>query len=207
MNIKSLKILCLHGFRHNSQLLKKSMEPIIKRLSIFDVEFDFLDSPIKYKSEQNNTDYRKWWSVTKENALTLEKYDTIEESILHVKNKWTSNKYDGLLGFSQGSILAQIFAYQVQNKVINLEYEPKFIILVNTSLISDINYKVYYQEQLLYKTLIISGSKDTSIDIEHLCNLIKNFKNISVIFNTGGRYFSTTTETYYPLRHFLKEIT
>lgn len=210
MDNKSLKILCLHGFRHNSQLLKKSMEQTIKKLSRFNIEFDFFDSPIKYSSTDNDEttneiDYRQWWSATKENVLTLERFDTAEQSINNLKEKWESNKYDGLLGFSQGSTLVQIFAYQIQNKIIDT-YEPKFLVIASTFPISDVGYKKYYQSQVIYKTLIMIGSRDTLVNMEQTLSLVKYFRNPVTIVHSGGHYFSTTSETYYLFKNFLQEI-
>ena len=205
MSNNKLKILCLHGLRHNSELLKKSMERIIKKLVKFDIEFYFYDSPIKYTNDNDtDNDYRQWWTATKENVYILEKFDTIELSITNLKNKWDSDKYDGLLGFSQGGEIAQIFAYQIQNKIIKT-YEPKFLILVSSIPITDINYNKYYQYQLNYKTLIISGSKDTLVSMDKTLSLVKYFKEPSIIIHRGGHYFSTTSETYYRLKKFLQE--
>ena len=202
----TLKILCLHGFSHNSQLLKKSMDSTIKKLARLNIEFDFFDSPIKYNSgDYTDTEYRQWWSATKESALTLEKYDTIDESIKNLKDKWESDKYDGLLGFSQGSVLIQLYCYLIQNKIIST-YEPKFIVLVSTSPITDIEHKKYYQSQLIYKTLIMTGSKDTFVGMDQTLSLNKFFKNATIIIHTGGHYFSTSSETYYLFKKFLETI-
>lgn len=205
--MKSLKILCLHGFRQNTELLKKSMESTIKKLLRLNIEFDFYDSPIKYSNGDDETsNYRQWWSASRENILTSEKYDTIDQSLVGLKNKWESNKYDGILGFSQGSVLTQIFAYQIQNKIITIINEPKFLILVGAFSITDNNYKEYYQKQLKYKTLIITGSKDTLVKMEITLQLVKYFENSSTIIHKGGHYFSNSSETYYLLRNFLQEI-
>jgi predicted lipase len=203
-----LKILCLHGFRHNSELFKKSMDSTIKKLSKLNVEFDFYDSPINYVGEEEGDDdknnYRQWWSANKDNVLTLENYDTLEQSIQNLKHKWEEGKYDGLLGFSQGSVLAQIFAYQIQNKLLET-YEPKFIVLASTFPITDTNYKKYYQEQLNCKTVIMTGSRDTLVDMKHTLSIIKHFKNPTTIVHTGGHYFSTSSETYYLFKKFLED--
>lgn len=199
--MNTIKILCLHGLRHNSLLLRKSMDKTIKKLSKLNIEFDFFDSPIKYPTNES-IDYRQWWTATRENALTLEKYDTIEQSINNLKQKWESSKYDGLLGFSQGSVLAQIFAYQIQNKLINI-YEPKFLILICGSPISDHDYSKYYQSRLILKTLVMSGSQDPLVDINKTMELVKHLENVSIITHTGGHYFSTSSESYNQFKDFL----
>ena len=168
MNIKmTLKILCLHGFRHNSTLLKRSMESITKKLRKLGVEFDFFESPILYSGDDNNDnskDFKQWWSATKETVQSQEKYDTLEQSIENLKVKWQNYKYDGIIGYSQGSVLVQIFAYMIQNKIIDT-YEPKFLILSSTFPITDVRYKDLYKEKLRYPTIIMAGTNDTFVKI------------------------------------------
>lgn len=199
--MNKLKILCLHGFRHNAEILKREMNLTITKLNKLNVEFDFYDSPFEY----TGSNYKQWWSATKEDMLTAERYDTVRESIDNLKQKWESSKYDGLLGFSQGSVLVQIFCYQIQNKLI-VTYEPKFIVLASTFAISDINYRKYYQNQLDYKAAIMIGSHDTLLDFKSTLSLIKHFKNPYTIVHTGGHYFSESSESYYLLRKFLEGI-
>lgn len=202
-----MKILCVHGFRHNSEALKESMKTLIKKFSKNGIEFHFYDSPISYKSNdvnEINNEYKQWWSATRANILTLEKYDTIDESLKHLKERWEEDKYDGILGFSQGSVLVQIFAYQIQNKII-CTYEPKFLILASMFAITDINHKNNYQTQLKYKTAIMAGARDTLVSMGDTLSLIKYFKNPYTIVHTGGHYVSSSSETYYMLQKFFDE--
>lgn len=220
-----IKILCIHGFRHNSELLKKSMEQVIRKMSKHNVEFDFYDSPIAYKeplevkpSDTNpsktkradattgkSEDYRQWWSATRENVLKLEKYDTIDESLIHLKKKWEEERYDGLLGFSQGSVLVQIFAYQIQNKVIET-YEPKFLVLVSTFAISDTTHKKNYANLLKYRTVVMTGSRDTLVGMGDTLALLQYIPNAYTIIHTGGHYFSTSSESCYMFKKFIDDL-
>ena len=201
-----MKILCLHGFRHNSDKLKKSMDPIIRKLekTEYNIDFDFFDSPIPYGCDDDpNNELRKWWTVTREN-INIEHYDTCNDSLQTLFDKWQSDEYDGLLGFSQGSVLIQIFAYQIQMGILAAR-EPKFIILCSTSKISDTHFATYYDQPLEYKTLIISGSRDPLVNIEDVIALRKNFENHQIIIHSGGHYVSSNSETYYQLKKFLTQ--
>lgn len=51
-------ILVLHGFRHNSKLLQKSMDTIIRKFKST-VNFVFYDSPIKFVDiETKDADFK-----------------------------------------------------------------------------------------------------------------------------------------------------
>lgn len=208
-----MKILCLHGLRHSGDAMKKSMKDLIRKFTKKGIEFDFYTSPIKFIPEKSTetdkleelNDYFQWWTATRENGLTLEKYDTIEQSLKNVLNKWNSEQYDGILGFSQGSVLTQIFAYQLQYKIIDT-YEPKFIILAGASPITDTIYKQYYNNILKYPVAFISGMRDTLVKLEITNNLRKYVDPEKTIFliHNGGHYVSTSTEIIYPLLAFIE---
>ena len=198
-----LKILCLHGFRHSADAINKSMAGLIKKFEKKGVEFVFYNSPIIYTGDDaKDCDYRQWWSATRENVLTLENFDTIEESIKNLSVKWESDNYDGILGFSQGSVLTQIFAYQIQKDIIKVT-PPKFIILASPFPITDNVYKDYYKDQLCYKIAVMTGSRDTLVDTSTSLSLLKYFKDSTTITHSGGHYVSSSGETYNSLQKFL----
>lgn len=99
-----MKILTLRGYRHNSDLMPKSMRPMINKAKRFDIHFDFIYSPLKYEEEQTDIDYRKWWNADRETLFTPEHYNTVAESLDFIVKVWNSDNYDGIMGFSQGSL-------------------------------------------------------------------------------------------------------
>jgi predicted esterase len=105
-----MKFLCLHGLRHNGVKLKKSMDTFIRKCKGKGIEFVFIDSPFLYSDEEK--DLRKWYSASKENIFTLDKYDTLQESLKYVKEKYEEYKCDSLIGFSQGANIVQVLLYQ-----------------------------------------------------------------------------------------------
>ena len=205
-----MKILCLHGFRHSSKSLKKYMDALINKFSKYDIEFDFYQSPIKYipTSDEINSgidcnDYYQWWSTTRENFLLNEHYDTINESLNNLTQKWKSENYDGILGFSQGSVLVQLFVYKIELQQI-VVYEPKFIILVSPFIPSDIDFIDYNKTIKNIKTIIISGAKDTLVPTNISLSLIKQFSDARFLLHSGGHYVSSSTEIMYPLLKILQ---
>ena len=200
-----MKILCLHGFRHNSALLQKSMGTMMTCFKKANIEFDFLDSNISYTSAEpvdEKANFRQWWSATKDSVTNLTTFDTIEDSLKTVLKKWDDGKYDGILGFSQGSVLAQIFAYRIQNGIFKT-YAPKFVILCSTFSITDTNEKKMYEKKLDYPCVIMYGEKDTFVTDELTLQVSAFMANPFLIKHKGGHYVSTTKETTDSLLEFL----
>lgn len=198
-----INVLCLHGFRHNASLLQKSMSELVKKLKKKNLVFDYVESPHVYISQDNSdtvediktNNYRQWWSATKDSVTTLEKFDTYKESLESVTKQWNSKKYDIVLGFSQGSILAQLFCYSIENNTINT-YKPKLCILASSFSITDTMLKDYYKNQLQCPVIHMYGTKDTFVLPETASKLEQYFANCITIKHTGGHYVSGTRDTY-----------
>lgn len=192
-------ILVLHGFRHNSKLLQKSMDTIIRKFKST-VNFVFYDSPIKFVDiETKDADFKtfdtsellQWWSATKDSVLTLEKFDTYNESMKNVRDKWNSGKYDGIMGFSQGSVLAQLFCWNAQAGLIELKTKPKFAILCSTFPVTDLELKKFYKDKLNIPSVIMYGTNDTYISDTVTMAVANNICSPFIIKHDGGHYVST----------------
>lgn len=197
-----MKILCLHGLRHNKDLLERSMKSLIKAFK--DVTFVFINSPFVFSDD--NKEYYCWWNATRENALTIDTYDTINDSLKYIANIWNNDEFDGILGFSQGSVVAQIFCYQIQNQIIRT-YSPKFAILCSTTPITDSTLKQLYQTKLTIPICLMYGTKDTLVD-KSICIDIANTLSDNPFFveHSGGHYVSSNKEAIDGLKHFFSII-
>ena len=196
-----MKILCLHGLRHNGTLLEQSMKGISKKFK--NIEFVFINSKFKFENEEN---LYCWWNANRENALTIDKYDLINESINYILQYWNKDIYDGILGFSQGSVVAQIFCYYVQNKIIET-YAPKFAILCSSSEISDLNLKKLYETKLNLPICYMYGSKDPIINSETNMKLIEKLgDNVYILEHNGGHYVSSNSGTIDKLQIFFNSL-
>lgn len=197
-----MKILCIHGLRHNKILLERSMKSLIKKFK--NDTFVFVNSKFKFENED---DLFCWWNASRDNALTIEKYDNINESIEYLLNIWNNDNFDGILGFSQGSVLAQIFCYYSQNNLINLKNKPKFAILCSTSIISDISLKYLYNDKINIPLCITYGINDQIINEEHTLQISKLLSNEPyIIVHDGGHYVSSSKNTIEKLKSFFDKI-
>ena len=187
------------------------------------ISFDFLESPIKYndlekKQEDSNKkelteikeikeDYRQWWSATKDSVTNLDKFDTLEESMELLVKKWNSENYSGILGFSQGSVLVQIFTFfcETKKKVKTLEinYPPKFVILASSFAITDKTIKSEIDEYTTSKNklktpmCLMYGSKDSFVTKDQTLQILDywNKEQCFELEHNGGHYVSTTKTT------------
>jgi hypothetical protein len=197
MNKQTKKILCLHGYRHNSARLQKSMNSMIKNFKKHDIILDFINSPIKYiEPDQDNQDsLYQWWNIdSKDSVLTLDHYDTLNESIKYLTDIWNKDTYIGILGFSQGSVLVQIFCRYIEQDIIQVNNKPKFSILCSTFPISDINLKDNLSK-LKIPTLFMCGTKDTFVNNDITLKVCEYYENYTLLQHTGGHYVSSNKES------------
>lgn len=195
-----MKILCLHGLRQNKTILAKNMEKIIKKLGKKDIVFDFIDSPFDFIEKE----FKQWYYASRENALTIDNYDTINESLKYIVDILNKGVYDGILGFSQGSVVCQIFLYAIENQTINVNIKPKFGLLCSTSLISDKNLVNLYKNELKTKTLILNGEKDPIISNDMTAKLAK-YLNSTLHYHKGAHYICDKNSTIDIISDFIFE--
>lgn len=190
------RILCLHGFRQNGSILKKSMHQYItdcKKLQKYELEF--VDSPFAYvrnegDGEIDTSSFRQWWYGTKEDVTTVTTYDTLAESVKFVLEKLQTTKdCVGIWGFSQGSVLAQIVAYRLQQAGMPLQC----LILSATFPISDAGeVKRTAELKLTCPTLLMHGAKDTFVERKRALVVCEYIANCTLVEHDGGHYVSTT---------------
>lgn len=178
-----IKILCLHGNRSCGDTLKKSMKNLLK---LEHIEFIFITSPIIYDNSNNNYDaiYRKWWTGDLTNIFTNPYYDTLYESIKFVHDKYIEfGPFDGILGFSQGAVLANIILYLNEypeffdDKYQHINFNFKFAILCSMSIITDNSFKKILDKKIKIPILNVYGDRDELLDFNHSQSLAKYFEN------------------------------
>jgi len=97
-------ILCFHGYGQTSDVMKSRMKKLEKEFK--GISFDFAES----------IDANMWYSVnineeTPFKVLTDEipedTYQMIEDNMINIDKILETKKYDGFIGFSQGSVFAR----------------------------------------------------------------------------------------------------
>ena len=101
----ALKILCLHGKNGCSSSFRPALAPLADALGP-SVVFDFMDAPHELGSATD----RAWWLLPPgERSFTAPAYEGDEDAIEAISAAWRERgPYDGVLGFSQGAMLAAI---------------------------------------------------------------------------------------------------
>ncbi|WOL06795.1 hypothetical protein Cni_G15529 [Canna indica] len=160
---KKMKVLCLHGFRTSGSFLCKQIskwDPSI--FQHFQLEFPDGIFPAGGKSEIEGIfppPYFEWFQFNKE----FTEYQNLEQCISYLCDYITKNgPFHGLLGFSQGAVLAALLtSYQAQGKILKEHPPIKFVVLISGSKfrnpsISDIAYK----DLIKVKSVHFIGEKD-----------------------------------------------
>jgi len=207
---KPIRILCLHGYKQNVEIFKKSIDIMNLNFIRYNIVFDFLQSNILTStSTSTSTSLYCWWSRNKDfdNFNNFDTFDTLEQSIEHLKDKWQEDKYDkydGILGFDQGGILAEIFTKRVEDGIIDT-YRPSILILasiytISTSISTPVSKINNILDQIKCFTILIHGSKDNIIPLEEVFKVCNDFDNYRLVIHHGGHFMSSTKEILYIIR-------
>lgn len=212
------KILCIHGFRSNGELLQKSMDSLTKKFAKYDINFEYITSPISFVDLEGDGEiedldgeyyYRQWWTTGRSRLFDEPKYDTLFDSIKYIYDIYSKNKYDGILGYSQGSVLTQIILYLQQypelfeEKYKDFHFDFKFGILGSTFNISDKKISKLYDRKLNVPILNIYGSKDTLVPYNISESFSDKCDNATNYKHSGKHYIPTTKESFEIMKIFI----
>lgn len=186
-----MKILCLHGYRQNVRLFSKSADSLVKKLKKI-AQVEFINSPFLIKEGEigyeEGIDRRKWWSLQKKDDLFEPiSYDLAEESISYVAKYYNENKFDGILGFSQGSVVVQCLLLR---EMIN----PRFTILIGTFPITDPAWLSFEFRREL-PLLFCIGERDELVPRSKTEELLRKLRiPFEVCLYAGGHYVPSNAE-------------
>ncbi|XP_004490411.2 uncharacterized protein [Cicer arietinum] len=126
------RFLCLHGFRTSAEIMKTQMhkwpQSVLDKLDLV-----FLDAPFPCKGKSLvegifDPPYYEWFQFNEETT----EYYNFDECLQYIEDFMIKHgPFDGLLGFSQGSVLAAALP-GLQEKGIALTKVPKvkFVIII-----------------------------------------------------------------------------
>eukprot|EP01066_Platyproteum_vivax_P010002 Platyproteum_vivax@DN4447_c0_g1_i1.p1 len=145
MNPKSrkLKILCLHGWKTNGRILMDQMR-ITKFINLLEEYADLqpvngpyeaLTSAKDVVSFWPNMKYYTWWYFN-ENEM---RYDGLSESLDRLAHILAlDGPFDGIVGFSQGGMMASILAILRQREDFRFAHQFKFVVTIASVMAHDV---------------------------------------------------------------------
>ncbi|KAL3685174.1 hypothetical protein R1sor_003196 [Riccia sorocarpa] len=166
--VKKLRVLAFHGFRTSGAILQKQLSkwsPSIHEL----VEFTCPDGPFPARGESDvkaifEGPYFEWMQYNK----GWTEFYNYEESLAYIVDYMEKNgPFDGVLGFSQGSVTAGcLLACQIKKRVVGgkspADLPPiRFYISISGAYLRDKGIKdVYSGDPMDVPTLHFIGAKD-----------------------------------------------
>ncbi|XP_014520012.1 esterase CG5412 isoform X1 [Vigna radiata var. radiata] len=127
------RILCLHGFRTSGEILKQLVlrwpEPVIQKLELVFLDGQF---PSLGRSDVEgifDPPYYEWFQANED----FSEYRNFEECLAYIQDFMLKNgPFDGVLGFSQGAILAAALpGMQAQGVALGKVEKIKFLIVIS----------------------------------------------------------------------------
>ena len=137
---------------------------------------------------------RVWYNATDDSSV----YTGIEESIAHVLHHVKLNgPYEGIIGFSQGSILASLIIKQQPSLF-------KYFVSISGFCARSDKYKTYYSpnEPLDVASLHIYGRRDTLVDPSRSQDFAKCFRDSACVEHEAG-HFAPDAWPIYKLAEFI----
>ncbi|KAL0314097.1 UNVERIFIED_CONTAM: Rhodanese-like domain-containing protein 6 [Sesamum angustifolium] len=128
---RKLRLLCLHGFRTSADIIKKQLTTKWHQSVLHRLDLVFVDAPFPCQGKSDvegifDPPYYEWFQFNKE----FTEYQNFDECLDYIQDCMIKHgPFDGLLGFSQGAILAAGSA-GLQAKGVALTTVPKIKVVV-----------------------------------------------------------------------------
>jgi uncharacterized protein (DUF924 family)/Ran GTPase-activating protein (RanGAP) involved in mRNA processing and transport/predicted esterase len=190
-------ILFLHGYRQSSNKIKKRVSvPLVQKIKTnLNAQITFLNGTHPYKPTITNTvnsfdlnmieSQRCWYNLHNETDLNPITANEINESLAYVLNhsKTPDGRpvYDGIIGFSQGSVIASILVRKYPNLF-------RYFISISGYQTKLIKYSNMFTEQFNFPSLHIYGLNDKMVDPSRSILFSKSFTNSQIEIHDAGHF-------------------
>nr|XP_056721366.1 esterase OVCA2 [Euleptes europaea] len=196
---RSLRLLCLHGYRQDAGSFRARSGALRKALR-GRAELLFVDAPHVVAArpgeasllEPLDSSARGWWfSNPQEGTFSaLEETSSckgLEESLEAVAEACAEHSpIDGLLGFSQGAALAALICALKQRGDLHFQFD--FAILIAGFKSRSLDHQSYYQEPIQVPSLHVLGETDRVIPAEMSQELASHFSEPLFLTHPGGHF-------------------
>ncbi|KAI9297480.1 FSH1-domain-containing protein [Neoconidiobolus thromboides FSU 785] len=201
--MSKLRLLMLHGYTQNKNVFEKKCGALRKSLKNH-CEFQFIDAPFELTDKEEIKKY-SGNSIGDENEKQLawfirnsNVYDGLDESVDYLLKFINENgPFDGILGFSQGGIMASIISKMIEEDIeeIKQKYNSinlfKFNIIVSGFLPRDERVLDYYKKNSTIPSLFIIGERDDLVLPANSLKLKERYDNATLLTHEGGHFIPT----------------
>ncbi|CCI44819.1 unnamed protein product [Albugo candida] len=218
------RVLCLHGYRQNGLKLRGRLAAY-RRAFKSKIEFVCFDGPIPVRyvptNEQHSESFRvcegddivakqfSWWDFHIDEQTGKHIYSRVNETIDYISKLCTEQgPFEGILGFSQGGMLAMMLLQLQTAGSNNYGFQFKFGIFIAAGISQDQNYNRSNLDDALIDipTVHIMGRSDAVVSIDRSEVLAKQFSNPVVFIHEGGHYIPANKDPKDILRDFYDNI-
>nr|CCA17541.1 serine hydrolase (FSH1) putative [Albugo laibachii Nc14] len=215
-------VLCLHGYRQNGLKLRGRLAAY-RRAFKSKMEFACFDGPISVPYAPTNEEHSKrvcegeevatnqfsWWDFDIDEQTGKHTYSRVNETIDYIAKLCKEHgPFDGILGFSQGGMLAMMLLQLQTAKLKEHGLQFKFGIFIAAGISQDGSYNWSNLDGMLLDipTVHIMGRNDAVVSIERSEMLAQAFLNPIVFIHEGGHYIPANKEPKDILRDFYDKI-
>ncbi|XP_020217641.1 esterase OVCA2 [Cajanus cajan] len=186
------RILCLHGFRTSGQILKQLVlrwpESVTQKLDLVFLDAQFPAQGTSSVEGIFDPPYYEWFQANED----FSQYTNFEECLTYIEDFMLNNgPFDGILGFSQGAILAAaIPGMQTQGVALGKVNKIKFVIVISGAKFGGNKFGMpklacnTFSKPIDCPSLHLIGEKDF-MQSENIA-LLEAFENPVVIHHPGG---------------------
>ncbi|MCU0686965.1 MAG: DUF924 family protein, partial [Polyangiaceae bacterium] len=206
-----LRVLVLHGFRQNGEVLRRRTRKMRDALDDA-AEFVFVTSPMAYAPRGDDRDgtiaafgevpdypmQRAWWLANEDSAV----YEGFDASIAFLENVFrTQGPFDGVLGFSQGGTMAAVLAAMLPHPSIAF----RFAICVSSFPSRAKAHAAYVRPgSVRVPSLHVLGLNDLLVTPDRSIALLDVFdRSTSTLVKHAGGHFVPNAWPYGAIRSFL----
>ncbi|XP_058467642.1 esterase AAEL000016 [Malaya genurostris] len=192
-----LKILALHGYRQNGDILKSKLGSFRKFIKKY-AELVFVTAPhtapplTDCQSEtESDPNSRSWWFNKDDGTFkgTNKSGPAIgfEESLRLVEKTWKEEQCSGLLGFSQGACFVGLLCDLSARGMTSIK--PEFAVLCSGFRSGSLVHLNFYENKVQIPSLHIFGENDDIIPREMSLSLAETFVDPQMLVHPGGHFF------------------
>ncbi|XP_051972032.1 esterase OVCA2-like [Xyrauchen texanus] len=216
-----LRILCIHGYRQNSNTFREKTGALRKLLKK-QVELVYISAPhqvpaIKHETNQElekgggDEDQRGWWfsdvqarsfNANQECESSLGLEDSLEAVKIAVKEL---GPFDGILGFSQGAALVAMLCALQEHKL-EPDFNFRFAILVaGFRSVCSQHQRFYKGPAITIPSLHVFGQDDRVIPEQMSRDLLPTFDGAQILVHPGGHFVPAASAHRQTYQDFLKK--